>query len=446
MPWIGACYSPSASPGAPCGVGDVCPSGLSCIGGRCEPPGSSDVDAATDDVDADVPDDGVTACGCTGTTLACGASETACPAGCSTNGTAHCLVFSPVNAGAFSSADGTQAITINAAYDVDVDTGAITLRAGSSPLRAAGTGIMDGIRYEQSGAYAIFSLTGLTLGAAGELRLTGTRPTILIVDGDVTIQGLVDLSGGCANGTPACAGPGGGEGGVAPGGSAAGCGAGAAGGDADGTNQVHAYGAGGGGFGTAGQQGAGTQGSAGAACGTASLTPLIGGSGGGHGGNVVSTNLSGGTGGGGGGALQITASGEITVGASGTIDAGGAGGQGDPGTTRGAGGGGSGGAILLQASSVTITGVVAANGGGGGGHNAAGPGEDGTRSATPAKGFGTSSLYKGGDGGAGSTAPAGAGTSHGGGGGGAAGRIRILGAQTDLGGGVISPTPVLGTP
>jgi hypothetical protein len=102
--------------------------------------------------------------------------------------------------------------------------------------------------------------------------------------------------------------------------------------------------------------------------------------------------------------------------------------------------------VLLQASSVTIAGVVAANGGGGGGHNMAGPGENGTRSATPAKGFGTSTFYKGGDGGAGVTAPAGAGTSHGGAGGGAVGRIRILGNQTDLAAGVISPTAAIGKP
>jgi hypothetical protein len=246
MPWLAACYSPSAAPGAPCGAGDVCPSGLSCIGGRCEPPGSSDVDASTDDAFDDAPPDTVTVCGCTGGTLACGASETACPAGCSMNGTPHCLVFAPVNAGAFVSADGTQAVAVNGAYEIDVDTGAITLSGGGTPLRAAGAGIVDGIRYEQSGAYAIFSFTGLTVAAAAGLHLTGTRPTILIVDGDVTIDGLIDLSGGCANGTPSCAGPGGGAGGIAPSGSAGGCGAGGAGGDADGTTVVHAYGAGGG--------------------------------------------------------------------------------------------------------------------------------------------------------------------------------------------------------
>jgi hypothetical protein len=438
-----ACYSPSATPGAPCGPGGECPSGLSCIDSRCEQPGSTgDLDAATSDAEGDA----VEPCVCSGDALVCGATMTTCSDGCSSNGEPHCLTFTPLNGGAFSDADGTSVFAVDTAYDIDVDTGEVVERAGGTKLRAAGTGVMSGVYYEQVGSFAVFALSSLTVNTNGELRLNGTRPTIFIIDGDMTLRGLIDASGGCTNGSKSCAGPGGGAGGIAPGGSAGGCGAGQPGDNADGTTIVHAKGAGGGGFGTNGEDGAGTTGSAGVACGSTTLVPLVGGSGGGHGGNVISTNLSGGAGGGGGGAVQISASGTIAIESMATIDVGGAGGAGDPGTTQGAGGGGAGGAVLLQASVVNVAGAIAANGGGGGGHNAAGDGEDGTRTAVPAKGFGTSPSYKGGDGGAGTIAPTGVGAAHGGGGGGAVGRIRILGTSVDLGAGVISPPPVTGTP
>lgn len=442
--WVAACYSPSAAPGAPCGPGGECPSGQTCIDAVCEiPGGSGDIDAS---ITADSEIDAMSACGCSGDSLVCGSTMTTCSAGCSSNGTPHCLTFVPLNGVTFSTAEGTGALGINDAYDVDVNTGAITKRDDGTIFRAAGTGVIDGIYYEQLGAFSVFAMTSFSTNQNGDLRLVGTRATIFVVDGDVSLRGPLDASGGCTNGTNTCAGPGGGAGGIAPAGAAGGCGPGGPGGNADGTTVVHAFGAGGGGFGTAGQQGAGTAGSAGIACGSPTLVPLVGGSGGGRGGNVVSTNLGGGAGGGGGGAIQISASGSIVIQTGGIIDVGGAGGAGDPGTTRGAGGGGAGGGVLLQAQAVSVTGVIVANGGGGGGHNQGGSGEDGTRTATPAKGFGTSLNYKGGDGGAGTTAPTGVGTAHGGAGGGAVGRIRILGTNLDLGGGVISPPATTGTP
>ncbi len=442
--WLAACYSPSVAPGAPCGPGGECPSGLSCINAVCERPGASgDVDAP---MSSDAEIDAVSACVCSGGSLVCGSTMTTCSNGCSSNGEPHCLPFAPLNGAAFEKADGTDNVSVTGAFDIDVDTGTITDRGDKSIYRAAGTGVISGIYYEQVGAYALFAMTSLTFNQNGDLRLTGTRATIFVIDGDMTLRGVIDASGGCTDGRHECAGPGGGAGGVAPTGSASGCGAGQPGGDADGSTIVHAFGAGGGGFGTAGQQGAGTPGSAGASCGSASLVPLIGGSGGGHGGNVVSTSLSGGAGGGGGGALQLSVAGMLTIDSSGIIDVGGAGGEGDPGTTRGAGGGGAGGAVLIQAPTMNLAGVIVANGGGGGGHNPSGDGEDGTRSATPAKGGGTGS-YKGGDGGAGTTAPAGGGTSHGNGGGGAVGRIRILGTTVNATlGVVVSPPATTGTP
>lgn len=434
---VWGCYSPTVSPGAPCGPNSECPTGLVCSNGTCERTAAA--------VDAAGPD-GPVVCGCSGANVVCGDVTTPCGVSCSSEGEPHCIDFAPVNDASFDVTTGTNAVSFNQAYDVDVDTGAIVERGTMTSLRAAGAGIVDGIYYAQLGAYAVFGVTGLSMNQNADVRFTGTRAVILLVDGDAEIRGIVDVSGGCASGTKECGGPGGGRGGVAGAGGAGGCGPGRPGTTVDGsTSPTHAFGGGGGGFGTAGEQGAGTADSGGAACASSTLVPLLGGSGGGRGGNVTSTGLDGGVGGGGGGAIQISATGSISITGAGVIDAGGAGGQRDPGTTRGAGGGGAGGGILLQATSVTVTGAVAANGGGGGGHNTAGDGEDGTRSTTPAKGFGTSALYKGGDGGAGTTAPTGVGTAHGGGGGGAVGFIRVLAATTDLTG-TISPPATTGTP
>lgn len=46
---LAGCYSPHASPGAPCATGDVCPSGLSCINGLCVLPGTQVIDDAPRD-------------------------------------------------------------------------------------------------------------------------------------------------------------------------------------------------------------------------------------------------------------------------------------------------------------------------------------------------------------------------------------------------------------
>jgi hypothetical protein len=62
-PWltlvlVGACYSPTPSPGAPCGEKGVCPTGLVCaLDGRCELPGGGSIDAANAG-DAPMLDDG----------------------------------------------------------------------------------------------------------------------------------------------------------------------------------------------------------------------------------------------------------------------------------------------------------------------------------------------------------------------------------------------------
>jgi hypothetical protein len=203
----------------------------------------------------------------------------------------------------------------------------------------------------------VLALRGLTVAANTTLRVIGSRPLVIAVDGDVTVEGTIDASGS----------------GVTPGaGGNVSCGSSTGGNGSGSTGRFDgASGGGGGGFGTAGGR-AGTAdtdgsdvtgGSAGAVRGNAELEPLLGGCAGGRGGGC-STN-----GGGGGGALQITASGSIDV--SGTLRANGAAGatpcgQNDEG---GGTGGGSGGALLLEAESVDTSGATLQTHGGNGGRN-----------------------------------------------------------------------------
>jgi len=96
--------------------------------------------------------------------------------------------------------------------------------------------------------------------------------------------------------------------------------------------------------------------------GSALLQPLIGGSGGG--GGRGGANYAGTGGGGGGGAMLIAASGTISIPSTGVIDATGGDAGGTAGTNAGYnGGGGSGGAIRLMATTITGNGNLYANGG-----------------------------------------------------------------------------------
>lgn len=96
--------------------------------------------------------------------------------------------------------------------------------------------------------------------------------------------------------------------------------------------------------------------------GSALLQPLVGGSGGG--GGRGGANYAGSGGGGGGGALLIAASGVLTLASTGVIDATGGDGGGSEGTSSGAqGAGGSGGAIRLVATTVSGNGRLVADGG-----------------------------------------------------------------------------------
>ncbi len=197
----------------------------------------------------------------------------------------------------------------------------------------------------------VLPMNALRIRSQSALRLTGSRPVILAVYGDVLIEGsLYGGASGVVNG---------------PGGNPTACAAGVGGPGANGGNAGGGGGGGGGGFGSAGGAGGAglantAGGNAGTVNGTDTLVPLRGGCGGSAGGNQ------GGTGGGAGGAIQISASGTLEI--AGRVGSPGGGGRGATSTDGGGGGGGSGGAILLEGNTVRLrqTAIILANGGGGG--------------------------------------------------------------------------------
>jgi len=211
---------------------------------------------------------------------------------------------------------------------------------------------------------------------------TTNTPVTILATGDVTLAGVIDVSGqagpdvGAAgdgnvgdDGLPGLGGPGGfngGQGAAVGRGQTGGTGLGPGGGGPGQfqTNQNLICGGGGGGFGTDGLRniffgrcpdGAGT---AGPSYGVPGLLPLIGGSGGG--GGAGGDSFVGGGGGGGGGAILIASSGTVNV--TGTINASGGKGASLAGSgSGGAGGGGSGGAIRIVATTISGEGPIMAN-------------------------------------------------------------------------------------
>ncbi len=283
----------------------------------------------------------------------------------------------------------------------------------------------------------IVTLQSFAITSTGSLTISGDKPVILAVYGDVTIDGQI-----MANADGAQPGPGGNASGHCSSGT---------GDDGDsfqfGSDGSGAAG-GGGGFGLPGAQGGCSYGglftcndtpggNGGSAEGTADLKPLRGGCAGGEGGVDGSSPGGGGPGGGGGGAVQISAAGSLLV--SGIISAAGGGGSThDVQRSHGGGGGGSGGAVLLEGNTATIASGawVTANGGGGGagaydccacsnGHGYNGNPDSGVRANG---GSGCNNSGDGGSGGA-SQGPAQTGVDGyyegGGGGGGGVGRIRF---------------------
>jgi hypothetical protein len=349
--------------------------------------------------------------------------DTPCAWGCLDTATPHCATLVPAGSGGVAGngvmgsdldPDGLADVVIGDGVTLDSDNGRIGTLAMPNLHHSAAQGIENGIDVVLRGPITMFRFKSLTIN--GTLTLVGSRPIAFVVDGEVTLGGVIDARGICSSFVAGPGGYGGGSAASANGGTPAGTfggGTGAA---------TEATGGGGGGYGSPGASGDAAKG--GEVWGDAQISTLVGGAGGGAGdggGNF-------GRGGGGGGALQIVSNASITV-ASGGINAGGCGGKAGTGNNDSGGGGGAGGTILLEAPRVIVNGTLAVNGGGGGGGggNAATAGANGTLDRTPATGgSGDGTDEQGGNGAAGGTAATnGSNGAAPGGGGGGMGRIRI---------------------
>jgi len=336
--------------------------------------------------------------------------------------------FIPTNIPTSLMTSATNALTLQASdgvVEVNTDTGAITRLSDFADLHPIGVGFTKVNQGAGQPDIGIYSMTGVVIEAGVTLIVRGNAALAFAVNGNVTIDGIIDFRGGTMSVASA------GAGGYAGGASSSCTGAGPGGGGQGSTGAD--VGGGGGGYlmsgGTGGMRGGTSGGAAGAGYGQTSLSPLLGGSGGGCGaGDVPYAN-----GGGGGGALQISARGVIRINPSGVLNGGGGGGAGGS-NDNGGGGGGGGGAVLLEAGRISIHGVIAVNGGGGGaGANAGTPGhggQSGQSSAAAANGGSAAGTGEpGGNGGAGNSAAGlnggNASAGNAGGGGGSAGRVRL---------------------
>jgi hypothetical protein len=272
-------------------------------------------------------------------------------------------------------ADAGAIIVVNGAGDGTIDCSS----CGGAPLSIPATGVVE----QGDTDLAWFCLSAIDLPPGVSLTVSPAVTTSLafFVDGEVTIDGDIDASGGAAIAIAAgVGGPGGGTGGpasavegIAGSGPCAGDG-----GSRAGTIGDHGSGGGGGGghFGAGGDGGDGNNpsndataaGGAGGAsgCGAEDLVPLVGGSGGGSGSDGSCGECSW-PGGGGGGAIQIASRMRIAIGGSVSASGGAGFGSVDGFNGRGgAGGGGAGGAILLEAPLLALTGQLRVDGGHGG--------------------------------------------------------------------------------
>ncbi len=286
-------------------------------------------------------------------------------------------------------------------------------------------------------------LSSLVISGDAELFVEGDRALLVVVHGDATVDGTIDVSAGRDELTKLGI-PG-------PGANDAAC---AAATIVDGEASSGNGGGGGGGGGGYGEDGAdggdgqgmghGGKGAKGPKNGGDTIEPLRGGCAGGVGGDDSDDQADGGGAAGqGGGALEITARGTITI--AGTLAAGAVGGTAAQLVRGGGGGGGSGGAILLDGDVVVVTATASlcANGAGGGEGGQLGllPSQDGSDSlCSSTRAPGGALELSGGNGGSGGAGGGGgrkgtAGTNGateagGGGGGGSSGRIRARGRTT----------------
>jgi hypothetical protein len=374
---------------------------------------------------------------------------------CQADGACQPLQFSYAVTGNFDPV----ALVSNPIGDLDISCGA-TFDSSATPgwTFAPGCSFAPPTHVETADGFVVIAVRHLTVNAP--LRVVGSRPVILAVYGDATLNDELlahsarEASRVGAGSGVGCSGRTGGPGGV---------------GNDDGS--------GGGGGGLATEGGLGGANDDGTAAGgpkggalTGGFSPLVGGCRGGTGGGIAGTTP--GVGGQGGGALQLSVAGRLTLGSVVSVSgAGGGGGDATISNAAGGGGGGSGGMLVLEANSLVIesNARVTANGGAGGeGSDARGgsqspgtPGADGsTQNDTPVAGGEGSAEYggAGGTGAAGSTGPgdgvegsppSGGSNGAGGGGGGAAGRILlrgVTGCSSLPTGAIISPVTSLTCP
>jgi hypothetical protein len=352
-----------------------------------------------------------------------GLGDALVPDGAQGDGASYCWPYKPANYD-----------PCTPTFDQDHPTTGQKTFSANAPLDtdAASDTIADG-----GVTYALYRYSSLTIAAGATLTIKGSRPALIIVDGDANVQGSIVVSPNSAAVSSAC-GPSLDVGPVT-------------------TN--YTAGGGGGGYGGAGAGG-------GAANGNQKIGPLRMGCPGGASGTPkpVSNNSQAGAnpapGGAGGGALELSVRGSLTIANTSIVTANGAGGGGGDahakqsapcltmdmhGCNSGGGGGGSGGSILLEGVTVNVMGSVCAVGGGGGaGGNEAGVGGDpGTTSTTCTVALGGKNPVAGGNGGAAGPATAGANGGGGyvsnGGGGGGEGRIRIRASGTLVNMGTVVP-------
>ncbi|MBN8467780.1 putative metal-binding motif-containing protein [Corallococcus exiguus] len=387
--------------------------------------------------------------------LPCSDDNSGTPRVCSATGQCVAFPYTPSNFNPNTiPGDDIGYLTTTGAVVFDTETRTWTPQANGGPDTSAFKVLTQ---LQTGGAPEILLIPVRALSLGGELRIVGTRPVILAVYGDATLNHDILASGRIVNDSPipgaggnqACATSSQGKPGQFSGGQ--GGGGGGAGGATAGAN------------GGKGVNSNATPGDAGPQQGS-TPTPLLGGCAGGAGGGTG--NAAGGPGGAGGGAFQISVARTLTVGK--VLSVSGGGGLGgkagsSSGSAAGGGGGGSGGRIVLEGFQVSLTSDtrITANGGGGGEGAAAGTGaaDDGRNGASgreDANGSangGTGGAPLGGDGGKGGTSAAptlgeNGGTlllvnGGGGGGGGAAGSIHLRSIRSCVlnNNAVLSPAP-----
>jgi uncharacterized delta-60 repeat protein len=273
--------------------------------------------------------------------------------------------------------------------NVVINTDTLTISGGFSGVGTTVTANTGFGNYQ----IAVFTFDNFELDAGITITATGSRPLAILSQGNMLIEGVIDVSA-TSDGLPGnfyerIAGAGGGNGGLANSTNTLDQGDAAAGAPANGgglwASADGSGGAGGGSGGAFGGRGGRAEnnpsgGLAGIATVGQPYANLAAGIQGGSGGGTASAGFSGTLrgGGGGGGGIELGAVGVITVASGAQVLANGGEGQGIPTTSmQGAGGGGAGGGILLHATSVNQHGTLQADGGNGGGPSRNGGGGGG---------------------------------------------------------------------